>query len=75
MVGYRRGAGGRTRPIVGRRARIFTVVCRECRRFAPAAGSYQSEANEKAEKAGWKLVEGEFGLCPTCQEKDKEPCV
>ena len=75
MAGYRRGSGGKIHPITGRKLRIFTVVCRKCRRFAPAIGIYQTEANENAEKAGWKFIEGENGICPECQEKENKSCV
>jgi hypothetical protein len=68
MPNFRRiGRHGRAVPIVGRRARICTVVCRVCRRFGPGMGGYQAEANERCEAAGWTELDGEYGLCLHCK--------
>jgi hypothetical protein len=67
MTTFRRGSGGRARPIVGRIVHMHTIVCRHCRRFCEKSlAPYAPLAIEAAKEAGWTDVQDGFGTCPEC---------
>ena len=71
-VRFRIGSRGLTRPIVGRRVTVSTVVREKCRSFAPVVEASQGEAEREASLLGWVDVSGGFGTCSTCQGRAVE---